>query len=188
MKQYCAIHCTTSNFDDGYPILVSMTPKTPPPVRKRISHAPPLQLNRTEIIYFVTICSEARATDQFVPRANLLLDSARHYQLIRRWFLHLFLIMPDHLHMLVQVTAATPLPRVVADWKRYLSHMHGIRFQREIFETRIRDAEHFAEKWRYILFNPVTRGIVSEPRAWPHVISFNPVDGRERVHKGPRPA
>ncbi len=156
------------------------------PVRKRVSHTPPLFLRMSEVIFFVTVCAEGRDTTQFIPMANILLESARHYQHIGRWFIHLFLLMPDHLHMLVQVPSDKSLTQVIARWKHFLSQKRGIRFQREIFETRIRDAEHFRKKWLYILYNPVTHGLATEPRDWPHVISFDATDGLERVHKGPR--
>ena len=174
------------HLQDKFPYTSNMNNTPSPPVRKRISHIPPLHLRMSGVVFFVTICAEGRTVDQFIPKADILLACARHYQHIGRWFIHLFLIMPDHLHMLVQVPSDTTLTRVMAAWKHYLSQKHGIRFQREIFETRIRDEEHFMEKWRYILYNPVTRGLVAEPRDWPHVISFNAADGLERVHRGPR--
>ena len=38
--------------------------------------------------------------------ASVILDAVRHYQRIGKWFVTLFLIMPDHIHMLVHVAMA----------------------------------------------------------------------------------
>jgi len=65
------------------------------------------------------------------------------------------------------------LEHVIGEWKRYLSRTAGLAFQRDFFDTRLRDDEHYAEKWRYIVRNPVTRGLCAAPREWPHVIAFN---------------
>ena len=166
-----------------------MNTQPPPfPVRKTLNHLPPLALRMDTAIYFVTVCAQARVDLPFLDKAAILLESARHYQRTGNWFLHLFLVMPDHLHMLVQVPPNRTLTQRLVYWKRYLGRVHGIAFQRDYFETRIRDGEHFAEKWRYILYNPVNRGLVAQPRDWPHVISFNPATGEERQHRGPKPA
>ena len=80
----------------------------------------------------------------------------------------------------------TPRPTIahtIDMWKRYLTRTHNIHFQRDFFDTRIRDAAHFAKKWNYICNNPVTKGLVSTPRDWPHSIAFDPATGLERPHR-----
>ena len=115
--------------------------------------------------------------------AEAILESARHYQQTGKWFLYILLIMPDHIHMLVHVPASTQLPKVIANWKHYLSHTVGINFQRDFFDTRIRDQTHFAEKWTYICKNPVARGLVATAREWPYSIAFDRSTGKERPHR-----
>jgi len=78
---------------------------------------------------------------------------------------------------------ATALPNVVAQFKHLLSSRYHLSFQRDFFDTRLRDDEHYAEKWRYIVRNPVTRGLVASPREWPHVIAFNRETGDELPHR-----
>ena len=80
----------------------------------------------------------------------------------------------------------TPRPTIahtIDMWKRYLTRTHDIHFQRDFFDTRIRDAAHFAEKWNYICRNPVAKGLVATPRDWPHSIAFDPASGLERPHR-----
>ena len=75
------------------------------------------------------------------------------------------------------------LSTTIGDFKAYLSKAHHIGFQRNFFDTRIRDAAHYAEKWKYICLNPVARGLVSTPREWPHSLAFDRETGAERPHR-----
>jgi len=96
--------------------------------------------------------------------------------------------MPDHLHCLVHIpnTAVAgrhALPDVVANFKHLLSARYGLAFQRDFFDTRIRDDAHYAEKWNYIVRNPVVRGLAATPREWPHGVAFDRETGEERSHR-----
>ena len=151
------------------------------PVRKQLKHTPPFVARGA--FYFVTICAAERGGRELVDHATVILDAARHRQMTGKWFPALFLVMPDHLHMLVHVAPGKSLTAVIADFKRYLSAFHGIEFQAGYFDTRIRDESHFAEKWNYIVKNPVEKGLVKTPREWPHSIAFDRATGAERVHR-----
>ena len=195
------------------------------PVRKQLNHRGPLSINITDAIYFITIAAEERGSSVLTDCAEAILSAARYYQTTGKWFLHLFLIMPDHLHMLVHVPAtgvdihgeseprsngdslgggcgvpgghalpagdgvpgghALPrgLARTIGDFKRFLTNKHGIRFQVNFFDTRIRDDAHFAEKWNYICRNPVARGRVALPKDWPYSIAFDSATMKERPHR-----
>ena len=158
----------------------------PYPVRKQLRHVPPVPV--PDAFYFVTICAAVRGGSELTDHAAQILEAARHRQARGTWFLALFLVMPDHLHMIVHVpprdmAGMGPLTAVVADFKRYLSTFCGISFQTGYFDTRIRDAAHYAEKWDYIVRNPVRKGLVATPREWPHVIAFDRETGAERPHR-----
>ncbi|MCR5839364.1 MAG: TIGR02452 family protein [Kiritimatiellae bacterium] len=153
------------------------------PVRKRLDHRGPLCIDVTDAIYFVTIAAARRGGTSLTDNAEPILEAARFYQQKAKWFLHLFLIMPDHIHMLVHVPATAQLVNVIGHWKSFLTTQKGIRFQENFFDTRIRDEAHFAEKWNYICKNPVARGLVGTPREWNHVIAYDPQTGEERVHR-----
>lgn len=101
--------------------------------------------------------------------APLILREAAENHIRRIWFLSLFLVMPDHLHFIVRGNAE----RAIANFKHLLSRRYGLKFQRDFFDTRLRDDIHFAEKYDYILGNPVRKGLCAEPLQWPHSIVFN---------------
>ena len=157
--------------------------QTPYPVRRTLDHRGPLSVSVGDAVYFITIVAAERDGTPFLDKVDVILEAARFYQASGRWFLHLFLVMPDHIHMLVHVPPEMPLAMVIGRWKHYLSGVKGVLFQKDFFDTRIRDEVHFAEKWKYICRNPVTRGLVGTPWEWPHSIAFNPQTGAERPHR-----
>ena len=138
--------------------------------------------------------------------APLILREARENHNRGIWWLALFLVMPDHLYFIVNIggrgatalpdgrnggrgatalpgggnggRGATALPRVIANFKHLLSARYGLRFQRDFFDTRLRDDAHFAEEYDYILGNPVRKGLCVAPANWPHSIAFSR-DGTE---------
>ena len=175
------------------------------PSRKRLNHRGPLSIDIESAWYFITICAEGhrpwmmrnpdgRAGAPRTPKpptfetiANLLLQHAREYHEMGKWRLALFLVMPDHLHLIVHVPCgvrgAPALPRVIANWKHWLVANYGILFQENFWDTRLRDDTHYAEKFRYICNNPVRKGLCATARDWRHVIAFNRETGDELAHK-----
>jgi len=153
------------------------------PSRKPLDHRGLLWVDVSDTIYFITIAAAERGGTMLIDNADTIMNAARFYQDKAKWFLYLFLIMPDHIHMLVRVPPTSQLSDVIGHWKSYLAIQKGIRFQVNFFDTRIRDAAHYAEKWNYICQNPVARGLVEAPREWKYVIAFDPATGEEREHR-----
>lgn len=148
------------------------------PVRRKLPHGPPPFPVSGPIIQFVTINAADRGGMPFLPVSDRLLDSARFYHEHGRWFLHLFLVMPDHLHMLASFPGGDT-KKTCGAWKGFLRRMAGIRFQADCFEHRIRDAAEFADKWTYIRENPVRKGLVASADEWRYWIAFDPRTGEE---------
>ena len=91
------------------------------PSRKRLNHRGPLSIDISSAWYFITICAEGhrpwvmqnpdgRAGAPRTPNpptfesiADMLLQHAREYHEMGKWRLSLFLVMPDHLHLIVHV-------------------------------------------------------------------------------------
>jgi len=151
------------------------------PCRKPMKHTPPFRADGA--FYFVTVCAAERGGCELADNAAAVLAAARHYHLSGKWFVALCLVMPDHIHMLVHVPPDRSVADTVTAWKHCLSNAHGLSFQRDFFDTRIRDDAHFAEKWNYIVRNPVAKGLAKTPREWPHSIAFDRTTGEERAHR-----
>lgn len=145
------------------------------PGRKPVSHDVPPWVDPEASDYFVTICCRERGTNQLCLPAviELLLSSARFYYDQRKWFPSLFLLMPDHVHMLVGFGREYQMENVISAWKRYACKMAGVQWQYRFFEHRLRSEKNVQEKAEYILQNPVRAGLVQDISSWPHWLTVD---------------
>jgi putative transposase len=98
-----------------------------------------------------------------------LLESADFYMQRGRWFSHLFLLMPDHLHALISFPRHERMSRVISEWKRYQTRQLHIQWQENYFDHRIRNTAEYFEKADYIRNNPVAKGLCEKPEEWVHL-------------------
>lgn len=96
-----------------------------------------------------------------------LLESVRHYQDHGRWWCRLVVLMPDHLHAMLAFSQTPGMSATVRDWKRATTRLHGVRWQSNFFDHRIRQEAEADETWAYLENNPVVKGLVSAPEEWP---------------------
>ncbi len=110
-----------------------------------------------------------------------LLGSAAENDMVRQALLHddgcscrmdAFVIMPNHVHVLVQV-GDVPMGELVRRWKgrsaRAINAATGRRgplWCREYYDRFIRDENHFRIALRYLVKNPVRAGLVACAQEW----------------------
>jgi REP element-mobilizing transposase RayT len=145
------------------------------PSRKHLPHGVPDWV-RDGSYFFITICCATRGANSFcrAGAGDALLEAAAFYHEHLKWHCRLFLLMPDHVHGIVSFPAVPGLEAVVTNWKRYLAARHGIEWQRDFFDHRLRGPHQLVEKMSYVLMNPVRRGLCARPEEWPWV--FRPED------------
>ena len=115
--------------------------------------------------YFVTIVVADRTRLlQSHRSAGLLREILFHYRDEKRYWLHPFVIMPDHLHVLITPASDQSLERCIQCIKGGFSHSlramtenHGEIWQRSFHEHRIRDAADYRHHCEYIANNPPNR-------------------------------
>jgi REP element-mobilizing transposase RayT len=108
------------------------------------------------------------------PRiARLVEDALLHFD-GARYRLIAWVIMPNHVHVLVEMFEGYSLDKIVHSWKSYSAKeanrilgRTGRFWFREYFDRYIRDERHFANAVRYIHHNPVNAGLVDTPEDWP---------------------
>ncbi len=141
------------------------------PNRKTLPHAVP-PWARGDDLYFITICAQPKGENQLCRPApgSALLDTVAVYRAQEKWYPLIFLLMPDHVHMLAAFAEVPGMRASVSAWKRYTARQLGIRWQRDFFDHRIRSHESAEEKLDYIRKNPVREGLVDRPEDWPWVM------------------
>ena len=137
------------------------------PVRKKIPHNTPSWVKTGEPFFITINClnrNDEQLTNEFT--AEIIRKSAVHCIESNKFWIRLLLLMPDHLHGIFSFGPNVSMKRVISDWKRYLSRHHNIVWQRDFFDHRLRNQKEFAEKWAYIMENPVRRGLCTKSSDW----------------------
>jgi REP element-mobilizing transposase RayT len=79
--------------------------------------------------------------------------------------------MPDHIHLFARGSCDFVITQWIRLLKRNLSQAISAtppHWQKGFFDHLIRHNESYAEKWDYVLQNPVRAGLVSEAKDWPY--------------------
>jgi putative transposase len=93
-------------------------------------------------------------------RARLLIDVLLGYRDQGKYLLHEFVVMPDHIHVLLSPAIEISLERAVqfikGGYSYRLRKMEKIQVWQESFTNhRVRDAEDYARHREYIRLNPL---------------------------------
>ncbi|HUL15019.1 MAG TPA: transposase [Terriglobales bacterium] len=126
--------------------------------------------------YFVTTkCWQGRTIFQVPENAEILINTLFHYRDRNAYLLHEFVVMPDHLHLLLTPDHSVSLEEVMQLIKGGSSHrIHKARHQKmEIWQVgfhdwTVRDASDWQSKAEYIATNPVRAGLVNNFKDWPY--------------------
>ena len=128
------------------------------------------------IAYFETTkCGEGRVVFQVPENAQILIEALFHYRDQGAYLLHGYIVMPDHLHLILTPSETTSLEKAVGMVKGGSSHrIHKERghkmeiWQKGFYDWTIRDADDWRTKVEYIRQNPVRAKVVSRPEEWPY--------------------
>lgn len=126
--------------------------------------------------FFVTSVTQGRrAILQSSAMAEFLIRVLSENREKKRFLLHEFVIMPDHIHLLITPAVSVSLEKAIQYIKRGFSFRakRAIAFNGEIWEAsftnhRIRDSEDYARHRNYIRMNPVTRHLAERAELFPY--------------------
>jgi putative transposase len=125
--------------------------------------------------YFVTsITFQRRRLFQVEANARLFLETLQHYRALGHYKLHAFVVMPDHVHLLITPQGIT-IERAVGLIKGGFSHRVGSKFpvwQKSFSQRRMRDAEEFVIRRQYIHQNPLRARMVQSAEDYPFSSAF----------------
>jgi REP element-mobilizing transposase RayT len=108
------------------------------------------------------------------PRiASMIQENLFHFNGVRYNVLN-WCIMPNHVHVLIEVKEGWTLSTIMHGWRSYTAHQANIILGRtgdfwmdEYFDRYIRDEKHLETVVNYIDNNPVKAGLVDEAHKWP---------------------
>lgn len=104
--------------------------------------------------------------------AALVSDALRHFD-GRRYRLHEWVVMPNHVHALVQPLPGHALEQILHSWKSFTAHgasttlgRQGAFWQRESYDHWVRDDGELAHYRNYIGENPVKARLCTRAGDW----------------------
>jgi putative transposase len=126
--------------------------------------------------FFVTSSTWGkRALLQSDAAASLLIKVLYEYRDQGRFRLHEFVVMPDHVHILITVAADSSIERAVQFVKGGFAFRAGRQlgfrspvWQRGFSEVRVGNVAQFARMRDYIRHNPVARHLVGQSAEFPY--------------------
>jgi putative transposase len=106
-------------------------------------------------------------------KAELMMNVLQHYREQKKYFLHEFVIMPDHLHLLLMPALDISLERVLQLIKGGFSYRlgkskRGLVWQESFTNHRIRDEQDYQRHAEYIRMNPVRARFAEKPELYPY--------------------
>jgi putative transposase len=136
--------------------------------------------------YFITARTwESRKLFIKPPVCEIVIETLFHYRNKQNYFLHAFVLMPDHIHLILTPGPEISLERAVQFVKggsaRRINQTLNYRlpvWQRGYTDHRIRDAQDYENHVRYIHTNPVKAGLVLSAREyrWCSAFRHYPMD------------
>jgi REP element-mobilizing transposase RayT len=91
-----------------------------------------------------------------------------------RYLLLAWVVMPNHVHVLIEALPGHPTYSIVSKWKSFSARQanpllgrSGQLWQADFFDRFVRDEAHYAAVVRYIEDNPVKARSVSQAKDWP---------------------
>lgn len=120
--------------------------------------------------YFITTATQERRPYFRDGRlAQVIIDNLRFYRDRMGFQLHGYVIMPDHIHLLITPISCS-ISEIMRNLKSFTSKqiretlgIKGPIWQPRFYDRVIRDEEQFLAALTYIHLNPVKDGLVSSP-------------------------
>jgi len=140
-------------------------------------------MDSDRVFFITTITAHRQPIFRRDAAANLLVNTLAHYRDERKYLLHEFVIMPDHLHALLTPAEEISLEQAMQFIKGGFSFRlkwRGPVWQAGFSKHRVRDLEDYESHRGYIQMNPVRARIVERPEDYRYssaagVIRLDPV-------------
>jgi putative transposase len=134
----------------------------------------PPRSDRTGTFFVTSSTFNRRRLFRVVANTELFLETLQQYRREGHYKLHAFVVMPDHIHLLLTPQGIT-IERAMGLIKGGFSHRIGSKlpvWQRGFTDHRVRDRSDFETRRNYIHQNPVRAGIVELLDSYPYSSAY----------------
>jgi putative transposase len=136
-------------------------------------------LNPRRFFFATTRTSVSRRLFQTERNAGLFIDVLRSLVAEHKFRLHDFVVMPDHVHLLIELDSSMTIEKTMQFIKGRFSHRLKQEFgyknevwQRGYSEKQVMDAESMEKCHEYIAMNPVKAGLAQSTNEYPFCFRF----------------
>jgi REP-associated tyrosine transposase len=129
-----------------------------------------IRYQQTGEFHFLTFsCYRRRNYFSALAAMELFEDALERVRLRYRFVVAGYVVMPEHIHLLVNEPARALLSKAIQALKLSVATRCRQRpfWQAHYYDFNVSTHEKFVEKLRYIHRNPVNRGLVANPEYWP---------------------
>jgi putative transposase len=134
--------------------------------------------------FFVTSRTyNSRRIFQVAKTAELFLETLQHYRREGRYKLYDFVVMPDHIHLILtpqEITLERAMQLIKGGFSRRVESKFPV-WQPGFTDHRIRDREDFLKHRAYIRDNPVRARFCQLPEDYPYSSAYKLVKGTTSV-------
>ena len=123
------------------------------------------------IFFITTVSANRQPIFRRDPVARLLIETLAHYRDDRKFLLHEFVIMPDHVHALLTPAPEISLERAMQFIKGGFSYRLKSRppvWQASFTNHRVRDFDDYEHHREYIRMNPVRARLAARAEEYPY--------------------
>lgn len=131
------------------------------------------RFQQTRQMHFITFSCYRRQPKLSVARAQETFEhSLERTRRAYQFCVAGYVVMPEHVHLLVTEPESHPLATALQALKQSVSRTLALRalepfWQARYYDFNVWSEEKRIEKLRYIHRNPVRRGLVQKPEDWP---------------------
>ena len=139
------------------------------------------QVFTEQLFYFITFCARERAQILADPSIHQCFCQFGEEASRRQIFVGRYVIMPDHIHLVVALPEQAQLSLWMKSLKNTLSKalrsigISAPHWQKGYFDHLMRDEASYDSKWEYVRANPVRQNLVTDSALWPYQGEINPL-------------
>jgi len=136
----------------------------------------PLRSTQNGTFFITSIIWNRRRFFQLPAHAELFLKTLQHYRAEKVYKLHAYVVMPDHVHLLLtteQKTISQTMNLIKGGFSHRVKSAYPI-WQRSFADHLVQSADDFQTRRNYIHQNPVRANLCATPDLYPYSSAYKP--------------